>query len=938
MAADEIHHRYDAALANEIEPRWQRMWADAGLFKTLNPGEAEFDAAKPKWYVLDMFPYPSGAGLHVGHPEGYTATDIISRYKAMKGFNILHPMGWDAFGLPAEQYAVQTGVHPAVTTKTAIDSFRRQLQRLGFRYDWSREFGTIDPDYFKWTQWIWLRAYHSYYDESAGAARPIADLEGQWARADAEVEVPAEAGSKERVARRWSACAPWQRQLALDGRRLAYLGEQTVNWCPKLGTVLANEEVLDGLSERGGHPVLRLPLRQWMFRITAYAQRLLDDLAGVDWPDSTRTMQAEWIGRSEGAEVRFAVEGFGDLNVFTTRPDTLFGATYMVVAPEHPLTQWAIGRSAAPAPIREYVSAARNRSDVDRQGDSKEKTGVPLGIFATNPVSGERIPVWTADYVLMGYGTGAIMAVPAHDERDFEFAKRFALPIRQVVAAADGSAWTGEAATPGEGVACNSTHGDLSLDGLDRRGAVASVVAWLEHRGLGRHRVNFRLRDWLFSRQRYWGEPFPVVFDEAGMHYPIAESALPVELPILADYAPIESDRPLPPLGKAREWVETTAGVAGVDPALLAAATRVRRETNTMPGWAGSCWYYLRYCDPKNAGRFVSREAEEYWMGSTGVDLYVGGAEHAVLHLLYARFWHKMLFDLGEVRTKEPFAKLFHQGMITSFAFERPDGSLVPVTEVDEVGDGWRERATGLGVARVIAKMSKSLKNVVTPDEVVAEYGADTLRLYEMAMGPLAESKPWNTRDISGVFRFLQRVWRLGVDERTGEMLFARTSDPKVERQLTRAIHKVEEDIERMAFNTAIAALIEAVNAATRPTQMKDPADGGFTREQMARFLRALAPFAPHIAEELWHRIGERSSICLAAWPTIDPALLVDDAVEMAVQIQGKVRARIMVPTGAPIEEVERIVLADGKVQEQLAGRAPKKVIVIPGRMVNLLV
>ncbi|MSR28447.1 MAG: leucine--tRNA ligase [Phycisphaerales bacterium] len=937
MADEDFTHRYDAALAGEIEVRWQREWQERGLFRTANPGEPGFDAAKPKYYILDMFPYPSGAGLHVGHPEGYTATDIVARYKAANGFNVLHPMGWDAFGLPAEQYAVQTGVHPAVTTKSAIDSFRRQLARLGFRYDWSREFGTIDPEYFRWTQWIWLLAYSSHYDTEAQAARPIAELEEQLAKLDAEVLVPVARGSAGRVSLRWSVCAPWQRQSKLDDHRLAYLGEQSVNWCPKLGTVLANEEVIDGLSERGGHPVLRMPLRQWMFRITAYAQRLLDDLALVDWPDSTRTMQTEWIGRSAGALVKFAVEGFGDLSVFTTRPDTLFGATYMVVAPEHPLIAHAAS-GAGGATIAEYAQRARNRSDVDRQAESKEKTGVPLGLFATNPVNDERIPIWTADYVLMGYGTGAIMAVPAHDERDFEFAKRFGLPIRQVVACLDGSAWTGEHAMSEPGLACGSSHGDLTLDGLTQDAAIARIVAWLEQRRLGERRVNFKLRDWLFSRQRYWGEPFPVVFDKAGMHYPVSISALPVELPVLADYAPVVSDRPTPPLGKATQWVNTTAGAAGVDPSLLPPSTPVTRETNTMPGWAGSCWYYLRYCDPKNSVRFVSKEAEAYWMGPKGVDLYIGGSEHAVLHLLYARFWHKMLYDLGEVSTKEPFAKLFHQGMITSFAYERADGSLVPASEVDLAEPQCRELATGACVTRVVAKMSKSLKNVVTPDEVVAEYGADTLRLYEMAMGPLAESKPWNTRDIAGVFRFLQRVWRLAIDERTGGTLLARAPNAAVERQLSRSIHKVGHDIERLAFNTAIAALIEAVNAATRPTQLKDPEDGGFTRDQMSRFLRALAPFAPHIAEELWSHLGEGASVSLAPWPSVDPLQLVDDTVEMPVQIQGKVRARVMVPAGADRDEVERIVLADAAVQEHLAGRAPTKVIVVPARMVNLLV
>ncbi|MSQ90402.1 MAG: leucine--tRNA ligase [Phycisphaerales bacterium] len=904
-----------------------------GAFRAPNPGDAGFDPSKPKYYILDMFPYPSGAGLHVGHPEGYTATDIVARYKVSCGFNVLHPMGWDAFGLPAEQYAVQTGVHPAVTTQSAIDNFRRQLQRLGFRYDWSREFATIDSDYYRWTQWIWLRAYHAYYDVATDRAQPIAQLQSQLASEDRLIAL----ADGRQI--QWSACTPQQQQAHLDGFRLAYLGHQTVNWCPALGTVLANEEVIDGRSERGGHPVLRMPLRQWMFRITAYAQRLLDDLALVEWPESTRAMQTQWIGRSEGAEVRFAVEGFGDLTVFTTRPDTLFGATYMVVAPEHPLVEWVSAmRGGAHTKITEYANWSRNRSDVDRQAESREKTGIALGVSALNPATGERIPIWTADYVLMAYGTGAIMAVPAHDERDFEFAKRFDLPIRQVVAAVDGGVWTGACATPLPGIACNSRSAQVSLDGLATPAATAKMIAWLVEAGLGSKRVNFRLRDWLFSRQRYWGEPFPIVFDERGMHFPVAESALPVRLPTLVDYAPIESAQPMPPLAKATDWVATTAGEAGVDPTLLDPATPVRREVNTMPGWAGSCWYYLRYCDPKNNAQFVGKSAQQYWMGDRGVDLYIGGSEHAVLHLLYARFWHKMLFDLGEVFTPEPFAKLFHQGMITSFAFERVDGSLLATDAVRQESGQWFEIATGHAVNRVIAKMSKSLKNVVTPDDVVAEYGADTLRLYEMYMGPLADSKPWNTRDIAGVFRFLQRVWRLAIDERTGSVIVAREGNREIERQLHRTIHKVAIDIERLAFNTAIASLIELVNAATRPTEMKDPSDGGLSRDQLRRFLSVLAPFAPHLAEELWMRIGEAGSVTLAPWPRVDQTQLVDDTLELPVQIAGKVRARVIVPSGADASAIELIVLRDAKVQEALAGRAPKKVIVVPKRMVNVLV
>jgi len=932
MVDQQTPHRYDARLASEIELRWQGEWQRSGAMRVPNPGEPGFDASKPKFYVLDMFPYPSGAGLHVGHPEGYTATDILSRYKVMRGFQVLHPMGWDAFGLPAEQYAITTGVHPEVTTKKAIDNFRRQLQRFGFMYDWSREFATIDPDYYRWTQWIWLLAYGSWFDPEARAARPISQLESSLASEDRMIE------TAPGVQTRWSDCTPRQRQAHLDLFRLAYLGTQTVNWCPKLGTVLANEEIIDGRSERGGHPVVRMPLRQWMFRITAYADRLLADLATVEWPDSTRTMQTEWIGRSEGAEIHFVVEGEAEpLTVFTTRPDTIFGATYMVVAPEHPLVQRAIARGANDE-VAAYVAWARNRSDVERQ-ESKKKSGVATGLRAVNPATGASVPIWTADYVLMGYGTGAIMAVPAHDERDFEFAQAFKLPIVQVVEI-DGVPWSGDAATTGEGTSVNSTSrtSGLALNGMRTAEAKRAVIAWLEARGAGALRVQYRLRDWLFSRQRYWGEPFPVVFDADGNHYPVGVAALPVRLPPLADYNPIESDTPQPPLAKAREWVRTTAGEAGVDPTLLPAATPVTRETNTMPGWAGSCWYYLRYCSPKCGDAFVDREAERYWMGKSGVDLYVGGSEHAVLHLLYARFWHKMLFDLGHVSTPEPMARLFHQGLITSYAYQRADRSLVPVDEVDDHGDGtFTERASGERVVQIVAKMSKSLRNVVNPDDVIAEYGADTFRLYEMYMGPLEASKPWNTRDIAGVFRFLQRVWRLAVDERDGSLLLARAASADVERQLARTIHKVGNDIERLAFNTAIASLIELVNSATRPTEMKDPAEGGLTRSQMERFLRVLAPFAPHLAEELWQRLGESGSVCRAPWPTVDASLLEDQTVELPVQVQGKVRARIVVPANADAGEVERIALADDKVQALLGGKAPRKVIVVPRRMVNLV-
>ena len=965
VETNEIPHRYTAAYANAVEAKWQDSlcWPDGkGYgFRQPNPGEAGFDASKPKFYCLDMFPYPSGAGLHVGHPEGYTATDIICRYKKLKGFNVLHPMGWDAFGLPAEQYAIQTGVHPEVTTKKAIDNFRRQLKRFGFMYDWSREFATIDPDYYKWTQWIWLQAYESWFDPSVAKARPIMELSARFAHENTVISIG------DGQTKRWSDCTRREQQAHLDTFRLAYIGEQTVNWCPKLGTVLANEEIIDGRSERGGHPVKRMPLRQWMFRITAYADRLLADLALVDWPESTRTLQSEWIGRSEGAEIRFAiVDPSGDcsesLSVFTTRPDTLFGATYMVLAPEHPLVAHAIARN-GDAKLAEYIAWARNRSDIDRQ-QSKEKTGCATGLFVVNPATGARIPVWTAEYVLMGYGTGAIMAVPAHDERDFDFARAFSLPIVQVVEIA-GVSYTGDAATSGEGRAVNSANAaTISLDGLATLEAKRVVISWLEQMGIGAMRVNYRLRDWLFSRQRYWGEPFPIVFDADGNHYPVSVSSLPLVLPPLADYSPIESDVPQPPLAKAREWTHTTAGAAGVDPALLAANTAVVRETNTMPGWAGSCWYYLRYCSPKDSQHFVSPEAERYWMLSNragsettgapaqydpatchagGVDLYVGGSEHAVLHLLYARFWHKMLFDLGHVSTPEPMGKLFHQGLITSHAFQRADKTLVPVDEVEERGEGgFVEAKTGEKVVQIVAKMSKSLRNVVNPDDIIAEYGADTFRLYEMYMGPLEASKPWNTRDIVGVFRFLQRAWRLAVDERTGEPLCAAQPDAKIEKLLHRTIHKVAEDIERLSLNTAIAAMIELINAATRPTGMADPSQGGMTRDQLGRFARILWPFAPHFADELGVKLGLHpqgaGGLYASSWPSHDAAMLVDDEIELPVQIQGKVKARLMVSAKADIAAIEEIALSNAEVVAALAGRPVKKVVVVAGRMVNIVV
>jgi leucyl-tRNA synthetase len=1016
--------RYTARLAEEIELRWQEEWDRAGAFRQPNPGEPGFDASKPKFYCLDMFPYPSGAGLHVGHPEGYTATDIISRYKRMRGYNVLHPMGWDAFGLPAEQYAIQTGVHPAVTTRRAIDNFRRQLRRFGFSYDWSREFGTMDEEYYRWTQWIFLRLYDAWFDERSDRARPISELIEQARRGD--IPTP----------RAWDSMSDDERRAFIDSRRLAYLAETTVNWCPKLGTVLANDEVIDGRSERGGHPVVRVPLKQWAFRITAYAGRLLDQLAWLDWPESTRTMQAEWIGRSEGAEIDFRVVGAGvpPLRVFTTRPDTIFGATYMVVAPEHPLVQAVLASPACEtdvAALREYVERSARRSDVERQ-ESRDKSGVFTGLYAMNPATGRGIPIWTAQYVLMGYGTGAIMGVPAHDERDYEFAKAHGLPIRDVMyprailairhfatrayegepdahwrerlaefmslvtaggeREGDFDRWLTIAMTaeaPQEkgreaaraawlealddwgiasfedlrrrfesatwydrqgtsfdeaGVAVNSSNAEVSIDGMEKARAIETVVAWLERTGRGRRRVNYRLRDWVFSRQRYWGEPFPIVYDRDGRAYPVSAEALPVRLPDLADYAPIESDTPQPLLAKAALWVKTTAGEAGVDPALLPPDTPVWRETNTMPGSAGSSWYAIRFCDPRNTGRFVGREAERYWMGTReaagkgfvgGVDLYVGGAEHAVGHLLYARFWQNVLYDLGEVSTPEPFRRLFHQGLITSFAYQDAQKRLVPADEAEEIGEGrFVRRGTGEPLTQIVAKMSKSLKNVINPDDVIAEYGADTFRLYEMYMGPLEASKPWNPRDITGLFRFLQRTWRLTVNEESGETKLGAAPDEAVERALHRLIAKVETDIERLSFNTAIAAMIEFVNLCVA----KDKGDGVLTREQLLRFVLVLSPFVPHIAEELWRRAGGQGFAMHQAWPTYDESQLRDAEVEVPVQVAGKVRSRVMVPAGADVKQHESIALSDAKVQASIAGRAIKKVIVVPGRMINVVI
>jgi leucyl-tRNA synthetase len=796
----------------------------------------------------------------VGHPEGYTATDIIGRFKKMSGFNVLHPMGWDAFGLPAEQYAIKTGQHPRKTTEKNIEGFRGQLKRLGFAYDWSREVNTTDPGYFKWTQWIFLKLYNSYVDEATGKARSVSELE-------------AKGMSREEI----------------DSRRLAYVSEAPVNWCPELGTVLANEEVVDGKSEVGGFAVERRPMRQWMLRITAYAQRLIDELDGLDWPESIRLLQRNWIGRSEGAHVTFKIADFErEVTVFTTRPDTLFGATYMVLAPEHALVS-EITTAEQRGAVEGYQRTVMSKSDLERTELAKEKSGVFTGAYAINPVNGERIPIWIADYVLMGYGTGAIMAVPGHDERDFEFAELFKLPVKQVVQPPEGVKWQG---FTDDGVAVNSGF----LDGLMTAEAKVKMAAWLEEKGLGRGTVNYKLRDWLFSRQRYWGEPFPIVWEE-GSHRAVADSELPVVPPEMEDFKP--TGTPEPPLSKATDWVRYSE--------------TAKRELNTMPQWAGSCWYYLRYCDAANTERFVSEEAERYWMGGGkpgGVDLYVGGTEHAVLHLLYARFWHKVLFDLGFVSTPEPFQRLVNQGLIMG-----EDGQ----------------------------KMSKSRGNVVNPDDVVAEYGADSLRLYEMFMGPLEQVKPWSMKGVEGVHRFLARVWRVVMEQdQAGEwVISSQLQDVAPEKKLTKVLHetikKCGEDIEKLSFNTAISQMMILTNALTQ-SEVRPASVVGV-------FLRVLSPFAPHVAEELnallrgvFPETAAVGFVADSVWPVFDPAALVEDEVEIVFQVNGKLRDKAVVPVGAAKEEVEKIALASARVQEFMEGKPVKKIIVVPGKLVNVVV
>ncbi len=910
-----------------IEPKWQQAWDEQEAFRAFNPGEA-LPAQHPfaqrhnlegktadannlprKFYILDMFPYPSGAGLHVGHPEGYTATDILARYRRAQGFNVLHPMGWDAFGLPAEQYAIKTGQHPRKTTEANISNFKRQIKSLGFSYDWSREVDTTDPKYFRWTQWIFLKLYNSWFNPETNKAEAIETL-----------KFPADCTTET------------QKRAYRDSRRLAFVSEAPVNWCPELGTVLANEEVIDGKSEVGGFPVIRKPMRQWMLRITAYAEKLLTDLDTIEWSDSLKEMQRNWIGRSEGAEVDFAIADCqlpvadSKIRVFTTRPDTLFGATYMVLSPEHKLVPQITTPEQRKA-VDDYKAFAATKSDLERTELAKEKTGVFTGAYAINPVNGEKIPIWIADYVLASYGTGAIMAVPAHDTRDFEFATKFNLPIVQVVQPADPKTnWQGYT---DEGTAVNSAIGEISLNGLPTAEAKKKITAWLESKGLGKKTINYKLRDWLFSRQRYWGEPFPIVWkkdaDGNSYHEALTESALPILPPKLDDYKPTSDGQP--PLARAVDWVNLPDGSV--------------RETNTMPQWAGSCWYYLRYLDAQNGAAFVSADAERYWMGisnpksatgnpqspTPGVDLYVGGTEHAVLHLLYARFWHKVLFDLGCVSTPEPFFKLVNQGLILG-----EDGQ----------------------------KMSKSRGNVVNPDDILVEYGADAFRLYEMFMGPLQDSKPWSTKGVEGVYRFLGRVWRMFVDEasetefeqaealtaetqRRGELLNLIKLNPSIQdvpatpaqlKTLHACIKKVTEDLENLGFNTAISAMMVFANDASK----WDVKPAAVLRE----FLILLQPFAPHLAEELWSRLSavlnSQSSLPYAPWPKFDPALLVEDTLEIPVQVNGKLRDVIKVAANADNATLETAARASEKVQQFLAGKTIKKVIVVPKKLVNIAV
>ena len=877
----------------EIEPKWQQFWEEHKTFKTEN------DFSKPKYYVLDMFPYPSGAGLHVGHPEGYTATDIMCRYKRMKGFNVLHPMGWDAFGLPAEQYAIQTGTHPAITTNKNCDNFRRQIKSLGLSYDWDREINTTDPKYFRWTQWIFTKLYNTWFDAETGKGRPISEL-----------PIPADIQAQGQAAI----------NKYIGEKRLAYYDNAQVWWCQSCKTVCANEEVLtDGSHEKCGNQVIRKNLKQWLLRIPHYAERLLQGLDGLDWPEGVKDMQKNWIGKSSGAEVDFAVEGLNEkLRVYTTRPDTLFGATYMVVSPEHPMLEKLVTPEKAEL-VKNYIQAASLKSDLDRTELAKDKTGVFTGRNAINPITGQPIPVWVADYVLMGYGTGAIMAVPAHDTRDFEFAQKFNIPVICILdpKSADdetrAKVLAGEACWTEDGAYINSANPAIGLDlnGLNKKQGIAKVVEWLGEKGIGKATTNFKLRDWLFSRQRYWGEPFPVIHWEDG-EISLVEENLPVELPEMEKYEPGEGGES--PLANATDWLYVTD----------ANGRKGRRETNTMPQWAGSCWYYLRYIDPKNDESIFDKKLENYWMP---VDLYVGGAEHAVLHLLYSRFWHKVLFDLGIVSTSEPFQKLFNQGMILAFAYQTATGAKVASDLVEEKEGKYFHTETGEELTQIVAKMSKSLKNVVNPDDVVKSFGADSLRLYEMFMGPLEDTKPWAENGVKGVFNFLNRVSRFFGNP---ENIVDAADDKETLKLLHQTISKVASDIESMKFNTGISALMIFNNLALKK--------GKVSKQTAETFVKLLAPYAPHLAEELWQLYGNTDTLAYAPWPAVDPAMLTEDEFEYPISFNGKVRFKLAFAVGTPNAEIEAAVLANETSQKWLEGKTPKKIIVVPNKIVNIVI
>ena len=941
----EPSYRYTAKLAGEIEAHWQDHWETEGTFHAPNPAgpwaePEKIDSRGEKLFVLDMFPYPSGAGLHVGHPLGYIATDTFARFNRMKGRNVLHALGYDAFGLPAEQYAVQSGQHPRVTTEHNIAIMRRQLRRLGLAHDPRRSVATVDVEFYRWTQWIFLQIFNAWFDEAANKARHIDELVEEFASG----KRPTPSGLP------WEELPAQERRQIIDSHRLAYLSEAPVNWCPGLGTVLANEEVTnEGRSEIGNFPVFKRNMSQWMLRITAYAERLLADLDKLDWPDKVKAMQRNWIGRSEGARVFFTEAASGErIEVFTTRPDTLFGATFMVLAPEHHLADgaasewpegtdpaWTGGHASPAEAVAAYRAEVERRTDADRSGDDKEKTGLFTGRFAINPVNGQRVPIFIADYVTLGYGTGAVMAVPSGDQRDWEFAKAYNLPIVETVIPC--SEHNGNSAWTGDGEVINSTNPEISLNGMNVSDAKTAITEWLEAKGLGEATVNYRLRDWLFSRQRYWGEPFPIVYDETGLPIALPEEMLPIELPEVTDYSPKAMDPedrnsdPVPPLARATDWTSVELD--------LGDGKKVyRRELNVMPQWAGSCWYEMRYLDPANHDRFVSEDVERYWMGPRGegdvggVDLYVGGVEHAVLHLLYARFWHKVLFDLGFVSSAEPFRRLFNQGYIQAYAYRDSRGQTVPAAEVEAHGEGqemtwtWQDQF----VKREYGKMGKSLKNIVSPDEMYEAYGADTFRLYEMGMGPLAQSKPWETRAVVGSQRFLQRLWRNVVNEETGDLV---TRDTDIDEATLHALHKtidaVNKDYENLSFNTAIARLTEYNTVLTALKVVP--------RAAVEPLVLMVAPLAPHIAEELWHRLGHDQSLAHEPFPVADPELVAEDTITAVVQVRGKLRAQLEVSASITEDELRELALAHPRIVKEIPNgvrkvivRAPKLVNVVP--------